>query len=81
MLVFSKISEPKLDFERIKAHQRYVLYHIVPCTNQIENKHDLSVVPKKMNNNWMTINSEVDNCSSEKSESNNEIDVIGNNFF
>ena len=65
MLVFNKISEPKLD----QIHQKYILYSVIPYFNQIENnnnKYDLSIIRKKMN---------------EKYELNNkELDVIGINF-
>ena len=75
MLVFNKISEPNNEFES-KTRQKYILYHMVP--SQIENKHDLSIVSRKMSNKFLKLNKNLINGLNEVSESNNEVDVIGN---
>ena len=46
--------------------------------SQIENKHDLSIVSRKMSNKFLKLNKNLINGLNEVSESNNEVDVIGN---
>ena len=78
MLVFNKISEPNNEFQS-KERQKYILYHMIP--SQIENKHDLSIVSKTKINKFLKLNKNLMNGLNEISESNNEVDVIGNYYF
>jgi hypothetical protein len=49
--------------------------------SQIENKHDLSIVSKTKINKFLKLNKNLMNGLNEISESNNEVDVIGNYYF